>query len=741
MRSSLTLLLIICCASSGAGQSSPSAYPLTGSVQDASGAGIQGAKLTLKPSDGGAQQTTITDVAGAFRFERATAGAHELRVEKEGFKVNNSRMRIGSRAPAPMRIVLSIADVRQEVTVSTQAARVSTDSTDNLDTVTLDRQALDNLPIFDQDYIGTMSRFLDSGAIGTGGVTLIVDGLEATRAGVSASAIQEVKINQNPYSAEYSRPGRGRIEIITKPGSQEYHGTFNFLFRDHHLNAREPFAILRPPEQRRIFEGSLTGPAGRSQNTSFLISANREEEDTQAIVFAIGPAGPIQENVATPQRNTELTASMTHLFGSNHFISIRGVYTDRTIRNQGVGGVTLPEAGSDFEDREDLLFFNHRGLITKRLLNEFRIMFGRQHTPTTSLQQGPKIMVLDAFTGGGAQGNRLQTENHVAFNEVLSWTRGKHVVKTGINVPDISRRGLDDYTNFEGTYSFSTLQDYLNRRPFSFVRQQGEGHLVFLEKVIGGFVQDEFKVNSNLSISAGVRYDWQNYFHDNNNFSPRVGLAFAPGKSRNTVIRGGAGFFFDRTGPQPIFDLLRYDGQRLRRYVITDPVYPDPGAVGPTSIVRLDPTVKLPFLLQFGAGIERQLQQSTTITLSYFGTRGVNQFRSRDVNAPPPPLYAARPNPQYSVWRQIESSAALKSNSVEIALRGNVTRWFTGMMQYTLAKAYNDVAGNSLAGARTSLNSFPASSYDLTGEWARADFDQRHRFNLLGSFTPGRYLK
>ena len=170
---------------------------------------------------------------------------------------------------------------------------------------------------------------------------MIVDGLEATRAGVSASAIQEVKINQNPYSAEYSRPGRGRIEIITKPGSQEYHGTFNFLFRDYHLNAREPLAIIRPPEQRRIFEGSLTGPVGRSQETSFLISANREEEDTQAIVFGIGPAGLIQANVATPQRNTELTARMTHQFASNHLVSIRGVYTDRTIQNQGVGGEQL----------------------------------------------------------------------------------------------------------------------------------------------------------------------------------------------------------------------------------------------------------------------------------------------------------------------------------------------------------------------------------------------------------------
>src|SRR5262249_47713781 len=222
---------------------------------------------------------------------------------------------------------------------------------------------------------------------------------------------------------------------------------------------------------------------------------------------------------------TELSASVTRQIGEGQLVSVRGVYTDRTIQNQGVGGTTLPEAGADFEDREDLLFFNHRGLITKKVFNEFRIMFGRQHTTTPSVQDAPKIMVLDAFTGGGAQADRLQTENHVAFNEILSWTSGKHFIKTGINVPDISRRGLDDYTNFGGTYSFSTLQDYLNHHPFSLVRQQGEGHLVFLEKVIGGFIQDEFKLRPNLTISAGLRYDWQNYFHDNNNFSPRLGFA------------------------------------------------------------------------------------------------------------------------------------------------------------------------------------------------------------------------
>jgi hypothetical protein len=108
-----------------------------------------------------------------------------------------------------------MAEIRSAVTVSAQASQISTNAADNLDTVALSRQSLDDLPIFDQDYIGTMSRFLDAGSIATGGVTIVVDGVEASRAGVSASAIQEVKIDNDPYSAEYPRPGRSRIEIIT----------------------------------------------------------------------------------------------------------------------------------------------------------------------------------------------------------------------------------------------------------------------------------------------------------------------------------------------------------------------------------------------------------------------------------------------------------------------------------------------------------------------------------------------
>lgn len=719
-----------------------SGVAVAGTVLDPHQAGVFGAKVALKLADGTEVQSTSADSLGAFRLEGVQPGNYDVQIEQQGFKPSVSRVRVSNQPPRPLRVVLALADVQQQVTVNAELTQVSTNTADNLDTVSMDRAALDNLPIFDQDFIGTMSRFLDASSVGTNGVTLIVDGVEASRAGVSASAIQEVKLNQDPYSAEYSRPGRSRIEIITKPGSAVYHGTFNFLFRDYHLNARDPFALINPPEQRRIFEGNLTGPLGQGKRTSFLISANREEEDSQAVVFAQGLSGDIRETAPAPQRNTELAASINRQIGDNQLISIRGVYTDRTIQGQGMGGLTLPEAGTNYEDREDIIYFNHSGLLTKKLLNQFRLLVAREHTPTTSVNPGPKIVVLGAFTGGGAQADRLQTENHVIFNEMLVWSGAKHTLRAGLNVSDISRRGLDDNSNTLGTYTFSTLQDYRENHPFSLLRQSGDTHVVFVEKVLGGFFQDEFRLLPNLQISTGVRYDWQNYFHDNNNFSPRLSLAYAPGKARKTVIRAGGGFFYDRTGPGPIFDLLRYDGIHLRQYLISNPLFPDPFSVGPTSVVRLERDVRIPYTLQYSASVERQLGKATTLTATYTGIRGVHMFRSRDLNAPPPPFYLARPDPNLNVLRQIESAGDLESQSLEIGLRGNVTRYFTGMVQYALGRAYNNVGGTPAGVNRNpSINIFPANNYDLSGEWSRADFDQRQRFSLLGTATPGRYFK
>src|SRR5437773_12444115 len=119
--------------------------------------------------------------------------------------------------------------------------------------------------------MGTVSLFLDPASLGSGGVTLVVNGMEVNSLGVSASAVQQIKINQDPYSAEYSRPGRGRIEILTKPGGQTYHAEGNLIGRDARYDARNAFATEKPDERKHILEGVMSGPVAHAGKTSWLV--------------------------------------------------------------------------------------------------------------------------------------------------------------------------------------------------------------------------------------------------------------------------------------------------------------------------------------------------------------------------------------------------------------------------------------------------------------------------------------
>ncbi|MBI4904863.1 MAG: TonB-dependent receptor [Acidobacteria bacterium] len=240
----------------------------------------------------------------------------------------------------------------------------------------------------------------------------------------------------------------------------------------------------------------------------------------------------------------------------------------------------------------------------------------------------------------------------------------------------------------------------------------------------------------NLSISGGFRYDWQNYFGDRNNIQPRLAIAYAPDKARRWVLRVGGGFFFERSGPGPIFDILRFNGSRLRRYVLTGASVPQDvgsfdGTGFPTSIHRLDPGVELPGVVQFGASVERQLSKRSLLSVAYNGTRGVQQFRSRDGNVPLPPSFTRRPDPAVNVLRFIESAGRLEGNSLEITLRGDIAPRVSGMAQYVFGRTMSDTGG---------LNWFPASSFAPAGEWGRADTDRRHQFNLLGTVSAHRWL-
>ncbi|MFI5059592.1 MAG: carboxypeptidase regulatory-like domain-containing protein [Candidatus Acidiferrales bacterium] len=710
---------------------------ISGTVLDPSGASVAGAKVILAGAGGEIISATTTDTSGGFRFEKAGQGNYQIRVQAAGFQDFKTEVSVGAKAPAPVQINLTIKEQSEIVTVGTTdfAPQVTADVSENQNANMLDRSTLDRVPVFDQDYITTMSRFLDDSSTGTNGVTLIVNGIEANGPGVTPSAVQEVKINQNPYSARFARPGRARLEITMKGGTPNYHGSVNFMFRDSVFDARNAFALVKPAEQRRYYEGSLTGPVGKSKKTTFLLSLDRDEEDQQEIVVAAGLNGAINENVPAPTRHFFGSGRIFHDFANGDQFWIGYSYEQGSNKNVGVGGNVLPEAGTNTEFLEHEINVSDRHVISTKWVNQLRFLVGHYNVPTSSLNENPQIVVSGAFTGGGAQADSRRTEYHFDGTDIVTYVSGKHELNFGIDVPDISRRGMDDFTNFAGTYTFASLVDFQAGRPATFFEQRGQGHLVFLEKVLSGFIEDTVRLKPNFSVTVGARYYWQNYFHDQaNNLAPRFGFAYAPTKNSKTIFRGGVGEFFDRTGPRPIGDLLHFNGVNLQRFIVENPTFPvTPVELTgvPTSEVLLDPRSRMPYTVQYSMGVERQVTQKSTFSATYVGSRGIDLYRSRDVNAPPPPDFLARPDAALGQVRQIESDGYLKSNTLELTFRGRPSKYFTGQVQYTLGKTYNNTSG---------ITYFPANSFNPAADWARSDFDRRHKFDLLGSTQASRFF-
>jgi len=439
---------------------------ISGVVLDPSNAAIVGARVTLHGGNFENEPSTATDLTGHFQFSGVPPGSYEVEVQREGFKTLISRVKVASHSSAPLHIVLPLAELHEEVTATNSQGQLSRDASENADVITLDSLTLDSLPTIDNDVVRAVTEMLGPG--GSGGAVLIVDGVMASEAGVPASAIQEVRINQNPYSAEYSVPGKNRIEITTKNGSSDFHGSLETSFRDYRLDARNAFADTRPPERLLLFDGYLSGPLGKSKKTTFQVSASQKQDDRQAIVYAEVRSGTFIQNFANPQRSTYFFGGINRQISKGNNLAIRYSFFDWSDKGNGVGGVNLPEAASNESATRHYLYVSDRTVITPKLINEFSVRATTSESLTASVLQGqPRIVVLDGFVGGSGQTNYNELHNYLQLNETLSWSHGKHLIKAGANLPELGRYSLNDRSNFDGTFQFSSLQDCSSRGPAS----------------------------------------------------------------------------------------------------------------------------------------------------------------------------------------------------------------------------------------------------------------------------------
>jgi hypothetical protein len=719
-----------------------------------------------------------SDAEGNFQVIAPHAGNYLLVVSEAGFETVKTPVIIALPAvslaakPAavalavPLRIVLPIASFATNVRVSAESNEDLTSTEENHDSSVMTSQDLKSLPIFDNDYATAMSAFLDDSASATGGSGLLVDGVEANRATVSASAIQEVRINQDPYSAQYYWPGRGQMEIVTKSAADNYHGEFNFLYRNSNLNAQNALATSKPFEQRQNYEGSATGPIPHLNKSSFLGSFNRVMYDQDAVISATVPttANPsgsaFYANVSAPQRDTEFSARAAHQFGDKHSAYLQYSYQDWTGQNQGVGGQTLAEAGYNRQYREDDLVAHVDSTLSAVLLNQLSIVAEHDDGRNSNVAESPQMSVSGDFTGGSAQADAFASEYNFRIYEMATWTRGRNMFKIGAGTPHISRRAYDDKTNELGSYTFgptvdangkvpaSAIENYNSHHPSAFSQNSGDTHFVYHQQEMGAFIQDQFKVNSRFSITPGLRYDWQNFLATKRlGFAPRVSFAWVLDEDAKLVVRGGGGIYYDRFGSGPLLDLVRYEKQarseepRRRSAVLSqNPANPPSGcfadlknisacaASQPPALAELAPNAKIPYQIQYGLSIERQLGEKATAIVSVYSARGIDEFRSVDVNAPTPASgYTVRPNTNFSRIRQMQPEGFWQGDGMDISYRGRFNKYFTGFGRYTWSHYEANTGG---------IGWYPQNQFAPNDEWSNAGWDRRHRVGMYAMFNP-----
>lgn len=666
-----------------------------------------------------------TDAAGELEVQ-LEPGKYQLETLAPGFAP--FRAEIEAPAEEPLRIELRLKSERQEVTVTSAGPEaLAADPGENRSAVELDKGFLRDLPVLDQDILGLAGSMLDDDVVGSGGATLVVDGLETDSLGVTPSAIAEVRINNNPYSAEYSRPGSGRIEVITRQGSQEIHGDANFLLRNSRLDARNAFSAERPAQSRRRFEGNLTGPVEGGGRSTFLISAERDDDIQQAIVFAQTSEGVIRDAVTQPERETEISGRFRGYPGDSTTWAIR-YDLERETEAGGAGGIRLPEAGDRERELEQSLRYDQTWFPSADWLVELTLQGERESRRAESLSPGePSIEVEGAFVSGGAQRDERARETELETALSLSWFGGRHQLRGGVRVPDLALHRIADRDNFGGTWTFASLEDYAVGQALRFVRREGNPELEYWTARVALFAQDDIRLRDNVTLGLGLRYERERWMQNADNFAPRASLSWGLGDERRTVVRAGAGYFFDDLGASAVRDLLRFDGTRLREVLAQGASYPATPAnlsATPSEIVRLGSGVNAPRLLQWSATLERRLGDGLTLAATWLETRGDSLLRSVDRNAPAGPELL-RPDPDFGVLREVRSGGEMLSRRLSLNLRGRIGDRFRGALRYTWGRALDNA---------DDWDALPPDSVDWSTEWGRSDFDRRHRFNFFGSF-------
>lgn len=726
---------------------------MRGKIVDSLGALIRGVEIILI-DPAGTERKAQTNQDGTFVINNLDPGKYILRTQSKGFApYENTEIDVQPGKTFSIDITLNVTTLTEQVSVADDQA-VNTDPEANAGAVVLKDKDIQALPDDAAELNAALQALAGPGA-GPNGGEIFVDGFSGAKL-PPRDTIKEIRINQNPFSSEYDRMGLGRIEIITKPGSDNWRGEFQTQFEDESLNSRNPYASNRPPFQLRSFEGNLGGPLIKKRASFFfdaehqsidnnsLINARILDQNLNTVIF--------QRAVLTPSVGIEISPRVDFQINEKNSLTVRYEYARDTQQNTGLGGFDLLSRAYNTKSWDQSFRLTETAVLTPSIVNETRFQLATVNNEQTAGGNSPTIRVNDAFTGGGANiGQSQNKEKRFEFHNNTSFILGKHILKVGGRVRHAKMTDISA-GNFAGTFTFTAIDQYRNTIlnlpgafPTQFSIAGGNPTASVSLTDFGIFAQDDWRLNPQVTLSFGLRYENQTGVSDNSNLAPRLSFAYAPGasakKNAKTVIRGGFGVFFERFGRNFILQANRYNGINQQQFVVTDPVILDSIVFTPAGVTNIPtitslssfaqpqttriiaPDLRIPMYVQKAFSVERQLPHKTTVSLSYVNTGIRRLLRSRNINAP---VNGVRPNASAGNVFQYESTGRYSQNQLIVNFRSNFSEKISIFGNYSFGAAKSDTEG---------AGTFPANSFDLGDEYGNSSQDVRHRFTMGGNYS------
>jgi hypothetical protein len=742
---------------------------IRGQVTDPSAAAVVSASVIVTTPDGKSLAAT-TNRDGVFELKGLAPGKYTVEVISKGFALyKNEAVQVAAGQVLQLNISLIIEEEQQQVTVTEQAGAVDVSPTNNAGAIVLNGAALDALPD-DPDELQTDLTALAGPSAGPNGGQFYIDGFTAGQL-PPKSAIREIRINQNPFSAEYDKVGYGRIEIFTKPGTDKWHGGFSVNGNDSALNSKNPFFNSQeaagsgyPSYYSVQYSGNIGGPL--SKKASLFFTEDIRDIHDLGIVNAqiVDPTTfavePFSAAVPNPKTRYNIGPRLDYALTKNNTLTVRYQYYRNDETNDGISGFSLPSQGYNSLETEQTVQIGDTQIFGTKVVNETRFQYLRDETTQTPDSTAPSIMVPLAFNGGGYSAGLVNDNtNQYEFQNYTSIQFTKHFLKFGARL-----RGYTDGNSstggFNGTYVFPSIQAYINTlqgvpsaNQFTVTANPANTTLaanpfVRVSQVdVGLYIQDDWRVRPNITLSYGLRFESQDNISNHADWAPRLGFAWGIGgggkTAPKTVLRAGFGIFYDRFLSSYVLEQDRLSGVNLAEYVVPSPDFfnPNPSTPPlltptPTSLLTMykpNPNLHAPYIAQTAVSLERQINKVTNLSVSYLSSVGNDQFLTNNINAPTnandfypyylDPAAAVRPIANENIY-EYQSNAIFRQNQLFVQSRVMAGPKVTLFAYYVLNYAKSDTSG---------ANSFPSNPFNIMQDYGRASFDARNRFFLGGS--------